>query len=133
MILVNRKVLIQLLALLLIGVLFFIAFRMVDPFFMVRYHVDKIIHFLTGGLVALILLLQFPGRGVTKIVAVSILVGVLWELVEYIGVMHFGWPRVDFMRRSYFMDTFFDELAVGLGAYMLIMISKIRLSRNRLV
>lgn len=90
---------------------------------MVRYHIDKIIHFCAGALVAFILHLRFGYRA-WKLVIAAVIIGGGWELFEYYGTLAFRWPITDFSRHHYALDTFLDQIAVGCGAMLIGMFSR---------
>ena len=113
----KNKIKSQIIALVFIGVLFLVSFGLAYNFpqIMAKYQLDKIIHFLAGGLIGLILFQYLPGYKF-KLILLVVLVGGLWEFFEYYGVLQLDWPLTDLSRSNYILDTVLDEVAVGLGA-----------------
>ncbi|RJQ14547.1 hypothetical protein C4553_00530 [Candidatus Parcubacteria bacterium] len=119
----TAKVAICLLA---IGALFLLSFWLAAnrPNIIIKYHLDKFIHFFAGGFVGLLLSQLFRSWGIFGIVIFSVFVGLGWEAFEYFGHLYFDWPKADLSQYNYLLDTTVDEIAVALGAYIFLSLTR---------
>lgn len=110
----------QVVALIFIGLLFFISFWLAwsKPLVMARYQVDKLIHFLAGSAVVAVVYFERPHFSRGALVGLVLAIGAGWEIFEYFGMMYLGWPTLGLSKRNYPLDTLADEIAVGLGAFL---------------